>query len=103
MSKVYFMKASEKNTPDRISADAATLFRLFLDREKISLAEKLPLKVHFGEKGNETFIPPSCFDGLIDVLRDRKIEACYTETNALYRGQRQNRVNHEKLACRTWI
>jgi len=99
MSKVYFMRAPEKNTPGRISADAAALFKNFLDREKISVAEKLPLKVHFGEKGNQTFIPPSCFNGLIDVLKSRHIEACFTETNALYQGQRQNRVNHEKLAA----
>ena len=29
MTKVYFMKASENNTPDRISADAETLFNTF--------------------------------------------------------------------------
>ena len=99
MTKVYFMKASENNTPDRISADAETLFNTFLDQEEIRLAGKLPLKVHFGEKGNKTFIPPGCFNGLIDLLKDRHIDACYTETNALYRGERQNRVSHEKLAA----
>lgn len=98
MSKVYFVKARENNTPQGISADAAALFGVLLEREKIRLAEKLPLKVHFGEKGNETFIPPTCFNGLIDILRERHIEACYTETNALYRGRRQNRTDHAKLA-----
>jgi len=99
MNKVYFIKARENNTPENISADAAILFQNFLERENVSLAEKLPLKVHFGEKGNKTFIPPTCFNGLIDILKRRKIEACYTETNALYRGQRQNRTDHEKLAA----
>ena len=99
MSNVYFIKARKNNTPENISADAAILFQNFLERENVSLAEKLPLKVHFGEKGNKTFIPPTCFNGLIDILKRRKIEACYTETNALYRGQRQNRTDHEKLAA----
>ena len=98
MSKVYFIKARKNNTSENISADAANLFQIFLEQEQIRLAEKLPLKVHFGEKGNQTFIPPACFDGLIDILKDRQIEACYTETNALYRGERQNRSDHEKLA-----
>lgn len=98
MSKVYFVKARENNTPETISADAATLFQVFLERENIRLGEKLPLKVHFGEKGNQTFIPPAYFDGLIDILKNRRTETCYTETNALYRGQRQNRSDHEKLA-----
>ena len=99
MSKVYFLKAPENNTPERMSAAAAALFKTFLDQEKINLARKLPLKVHFGEKGNETFIPPACFNGLIDLLKSHNIDPCYTETNALYRGERQNRASHEKLAA----
>ena len=99
MSKVYFLKAPENNTPERMSAAAAALFNTFLDQEKINLARKLPLKVHFGEKGNETFIPPACFNGLIDLLKSHNIDPCYTETNALYRGERQNRASHEKLAA----
>lgn len=43
MSKVYFIKARKNNTPEKISADAATLFQIFLEQEQIRLAGKLPL------------------------------------------------------------
>jgi len=58
----------------------------------------VPMKVHFGEKGNNTFIPSTCFEGIISYLNERDIESAYIETNVLYRGERTTRENHMALA-----
>jgi AcrR family transcriptional regulator len=68
------------------------------DRHALDVRGELPVKVHFGEKGNTTFIPAAYYDGLLDVLRAGGAEPFYIETNVLYRGQRTHRADHERLA-----
>ena len=97
MSRVYYQKY-DGNQPDVLSQLARHLFEHIVDAEQVQLEKHVPIKVHFGEKGNTTFVPPGSYEGLIDALEDRKIEASYIETNVLYRGARTNRTDHLKLA-----
>ena len=59
---------------------------------------EIPLKVHFGEKGNITYIKPENFQGIIKYLKEKKCKPFYTDTNVLYRGERMTRDKHIKLA-----
>ncbi|MBT4870909.1 MAG: DUF362 domain-containing protein [Candidatus Diapherotrites archaeon] len=58
----------------------------------------IPLKVHFGEKGNVTYIKPENYEGIISYLAENNCEPFFTDTNVLYRGERMTRDKHIKLA-----
>jgi uncharacterized Fe-S center protein len=56
------------------------------------------VKIHFGERGNDSFIPPHLVRPVID-----KIKACggrpfLTDTRTLYSGGRSNAVDHVETA-----
>ena len=98
MSKVYFKAVSEDAATDEIRNAAASLLADFLERENIQLEKKIPLKLHFGEKGNRTYLGPETYDGIIDLLEKRGTECCFAETSVLYGGERFSREKHLKLA-----
>ncbi len=54
---------------------------------------KLGVKVHFGEKGNENYIPPALLKDLVTGLK-----GIFVETNTLYGGPRSDAKGHAALA-----
>ncbi len=98
MSNVYFIPFEHYNE-ERLSAIAARLFDEVVEREGVRLETEIPIKVHFGEKGNDTFLRPACYQGVIGRLRDAGVQARYIETNVLYRGSRTTRESHLALAA----
>jgi len=93
MPVVYFTKVG----PD-ISKISRRLLETVIKNEKIKLNKTVPLKVHFGEKGNVTFIKPKNFDGIIDFLNEKKIKSSFMETSTIYGGQRYREDLHKKTA-----
>jgi uncharacterized Fe-S center protein len=98
MSVVFFKPIDSYQKTSEISAGAEQLLNRIVESENVTLASYVPLKVHFGEKGNQTYIAPKNYAGIIERLRSNKVKSAYIETNALYRGQRQNRTAHLQLA-----
>lgn len=99
MAKVYFRPIdSYRRTSDIAAAVPVLLERLVAD-EAIVLASRVPLKVHFGERGNQTFIAPANFAGLIEWLRGQGIDSCFIETGAVYSGSRMRAADHRALAA----
>jgi uncharacterized Fe-S center protein len=56
------------------------------------------VKTHFGERGNDSYVPPSCVRTVVDEVRRAGGRPCLVETATLYRGQRHNAVDHFNLA-----
>ena len=98
MSRVYFTPLADASSAETVSRAAGKLFDRIVEAENIALEKEIPLKVHCGEAGNRTFIPPGCYDGVIDRLAERGITSCFIETSVLYGGKRGDRASHEKLA-----
>jgi len=98
MSRVYFKKADSSLEPNEISDYAKGLFDTLLKREAIQLNQEIPLKVHFGERGNTTFVKPQYCNGIIDYIENQNKKACFIETNILYGGERTTKETHIKLA-----
>ena len=98
MNIVYFKRIDSYAKTDEIRDAAVQLLTTIEEKERIELRKYIPLKVHIGEKGNKTFIEPKNFDGIIDYLTEKSIETAFIETNVLYRGQRNTKDNHLKLA-----
>ena len=56
------------------------------------------IKVHFGEKGNKTFLKPKYSKIVYDEVVKRGYDCSLIECNVLYRGSRTNKKDHIKLA-----
>jgi len=99
MSKVYFIPIDSYSKTAQISNAAAKLLDKIQSEEKIlDLKKQIPLKVHFGEDKNTTFIGPENYNGVIDYLKQKKAEAVYIETNVLYKGTRTTKKEHLEVA-----
>ena len=100
MANVYFKKVSSNASLDNIKSFSKELLDMVIKQENITLEKDIPLKVHFGEPGNVTYIKPENYDGIIDYLHDKGIETSFIETNVLYGGQRFKKELHLKTAKR---
>lgn len=98
MSKVYFKPIESYNDTENISKTAVELLDKIIQEEGISLEKYIPIKVHFGEKGNKTYIQSRNYEGIIEYLKDKNVDSAFIETNVLYRGERTTKENHVKLA-----
>lgn len=97
MSKVYFKKYDGNDT-SVLSKLAKELLEQLVENDGHIIMDNVPIKVHFGEKGNKTFVPPACYDGIIDYLESKDKKTSFIETNVLYRGSRTTKENHIALA-----
>ncbi len=97
MSKVYFYPINTQDN-QKLGLAALKTLKSVLETEGKTLQPQLGIKVHFGEKGNHTFIPATCYDPVIDYLKSSHIEPSYIETNVLYRGARTTLDHHVALA-----
>lgn len=98
MQKVYFSPIESYQETAKIRAAAKNLLQSVVEEEQVELQAHVPLKVHFGEKGNMTFIGPENFEGVIEYLHEKEAQSSFIETNVLYRGERTTRTKHLKLA-----
>jgi uncharacterized Fe-S center protein len=97
-SKVYYKKIGPNTDVKTIQEISKQLLDVLLEKEQVTLSTKIPLKVHFGEHKNVTYLKPDNYLGIIDYLKQREIESCYMETNVLYGGQRYKQELHAKTA-----
>jgi len=98
MSKVYFKAIDSYSKTEEISNAAEQLLIKLVEEENLCLEKFIPLKVHFGEKGNNTFIKSENYVGIINYLKGKSIDSAFIETNVLYRGERTTKEKHIKLA-----
>lgn len=97
MSKVYFKRVENKDY--KLLSDTARMLMEHLIAESgHTFKGTVPLKVHFGEKGNDTYVPSTCYEGVMDYLKENDIESAYIETNVLYRGSRTTADSHREIA-----
>jgi uncharacterized protein len=94
--KVYFLPISN-NTP----ADLSTMAKNALDKlvidNQIQLSQNIPLKAHTGEPGNNMFIRPVNYQGIIEYLKEKNVKPFYIETNT-ESGVRGKEESHKKVA-----
>lgn len=97
-SNVYFTAINSSTAVETVQEITKKLLDTVVAKEKMKLEKKIPLKVHFGEEKNITFLKPDNYRGIIDYLEERDIETCYIETSVMYGGRRYKRELHEKTA-----
>ena len=68
--------------------------------EKVKWPASLPpkslvaIKIHFGEKGNTSYIHPVIVRSVLDKIKSWKMKPFLTDANTLYVGSRANSVDH---------
>ncbi|WP_313340253.1 DUF362 domain-containing protein [Sedimentibacter sp.] len=97
MSKVYFIENKESDY-DQLGKDAVKLLKKIVSETGHKFEKEVPIKVHFGEKGNTTFIPAKCYDEAIKYLKEIGVSPSYIESNVLYKGSRTTTERHIKTA-----
>lgn len=67
-------------------------------KSRIKKDSLIAIKLHFGESGNTAFIPPVFVRKIVDKVKQYNGKPFITDTNTLYRGDRNNAVSHLTLA-----
>lgn len=97
MSKVYYIK-NQGSDYNQLGKDALELLKKVVSETGHRFEKEVPIKVHFGEKGNKTFIPAKCYDEIINYMKEQGVSPSYIETNVLYRGSRTTTELHIETA-----
>jgi uncharacterized Fe-S center protein len=84
--EVFFTKKFEK---------LELLFRLV---ESGLVGKKIAIKIHFGEKGNVTYLSPKYVKTVFKRLKDSGYKPTFIESNVLYQGERTFAKSHIALA-----
>lgn len=99
MTKVYFIPINSYSKTAKISKSAEKLLKKVQEEENaLDFSKKVPIKVHFGEENNNTFIEPKNYEGIINYLKENKADCFYAETNVLYKGRRTTKKDHLNIA-----
>ena len=98
MSNVYFYPITDYSDKQLINKVTYDMLKIIVEKENVKLEKTTPLKVHFGEKGNTTFITPDNYSGIKKYLKENDINTCYIETNVLYKGSRTLTKDHIETA-----
>jgi len=80
--------------------DVRAISALFdaLDTTFIKPKSTICVKLHWGEKGNSYFVPPSFVARIVEKIKEKGARAFLTDTTTLYQGQRRNGVDSIILA-----
>jgi uncharacterized protein len=99
-SKVYFTNLkTESNEDNRINKILRILEQCKFDTV-ISKKDLTAVKIHFGERGNDTFIAPWYARPIVDEIKKVGGKPFLTDTNTLYSGARKNAVIHLNTAIK---
>lgn len=98
MSNVYFIPVNTIYDTEKINAASKVLLKKLLEERGCNLSKTTPVKVHFGEDGNTTFIGAENYDGILGFIGENGSKPCFIETNVLYKGERMTRDSHIALA-----
>ena len=91
-STVYFadMRAGHK---ENLFAKIGKLMILAGIKQRISTGDLVAVKVHFGEKGNHTFIRPIFVRRVVDEIKGCDARPFLTDSSTLYPGERKEAVS----------
>ena len=97
-SKVYFANLHIEEFEDNLISKIKKLFDKAEFKKLISPKDLTAVKVHFGEKGNTSFVPPWYVRAIVDKIIEAGGDPFITDTTTLYSGPRNNAVGHLNVA-----
>ena len=97
-SLVYFADLRCRNHNESLPAKVTKLCQAAGLDEWVSENDLVAVKLHFGEKGNASYIRPILVRPVIDLVREKGGKPFLTDTNTLYMGTRWNAASHIECA-----
>lgn len=99
MANVYFIPVSTIYDTEKINKAAKVLLNKLIEERQEGISGVVPVKLHFGEAGNTSYIGPENYDGILEFIKENGAEPAFIETNVLYKGERMTEKSHRKLAA----
>ncbi|MHC1683328.1 MAG: DUF362 domain-containing protein [Clostridiaceae bacterium] len=93
-SKVYFVNLRTRNDKNNKISKIRRLFEKAGFDKLVEKNDLTAIKLHFGERGNDTFISPVLVRQVVDKVKEAGGKPFLTDTNTLYSGSRFNSVDH---------
>lgn len=97
-SDVYFAGIRARNPGDSKQNKIRRLFDAAGMSGIIRKGDLVAVKIHFGERGNDSFVNPVFARPVIERVQECGGRPFLTDTNTLYGGSRSNAVDHLRLA-----
>jgi uncharacterized Fe-S center protein len=97
-SDVYFVRVKNGENFQSIINKIGALFKKAGLDTCISENDLVAVKMHFGEKGNTTHIAPEFVRPVVEAVKKKQGKPFLTDTNVLYRSERNDAVTHLHLA-----
>lgn len=98
MGKVYFIASESQTAADSLPEKVNRLVEESDLSACVSQNDLVAIKIHFGDEENNTHIAPDCVRPVVEHILKRGGHPFLTDTNVLYRSQRDNAVDHLQLA-----
>jgi len=95
MSKVYFYKI-ENQSPEVMEKAGREVAGIV--SKVFGPQDNLAVKVHFGEKGNNTYLGPDLTKAVCAELKDKVKSLALVECTVLYKGERSFASGHKRVA-----
>jgi len=93
-SKVYYHNLRSRGERGNKANKLGTLFDQAQFGSFIEKDDLTAIKLHFGEKGNDSYISPVLIRSIVERIKARGAKPFLTDTNTLYSGSRHNSVDH---------
>ncbi|MFP3872645.1 MAG: DUF362 domain-containing protein [Candidatus Natronoplasma sp.] len=98
MAKVYFTDLSSEKKEDNLYSRIKKLFEEAGEGFEFEEDELVSLKLHFGEKGIDTFLRPVRVAPIVEAVKEAGGKPFLGDSNTLYSGSRSNAVDHHRTA-----
>ena len=92
-SKVYFADLRARSADENKGTKIQRLFDNVCE-DIFSEDDVVAVKVHFGERGNDSFVSPVLLRYIVDKVKENAGKVFLTDTNTLYYGSRHDSVDH---------
>lgn len=97
-SKVFFADYHSSSKKDNLSEKIKKMFDKAGFGDLIEQNGLTAIKLHFGEKGNITYLHPVNVRQVVDKVKECGGKPFLTDTNTLYSGSRTNSIDHIQSA-----
>jgi uncharacterized Fe-S center protein len=97
-AEVTFVRADRDEKTETVQQKIQALFQKADLGSCIQKQDLVAVKMHFGEKGNETSIPPAYVIPIVEEVKHRSGRPILTDTCVLYRSIRDNAADHLRFA-----
>lgn len=97
-SQIYLMRFQTSDPVDQIKNRLKKLFKTAGFDTIVQSGDITAIKIHFGDKGNVTHVAAAYTVPIVRMIKACGAKPFLTDTTVLYKGARENAVDHLQLA-----